>query len=105
MGKPMTPRPMKETFADTFFSPGLPLAPSGSIDGIRRIAAFEHGDHISRCGAAHHEARRARSAADVRREQDVWKADEPGVGLRLALEDVQARAGGAPPPGRCDPCR
>src|SRR5476649_1400139 len=74
----------------TFVSPG-----SSSIYRIRRLATFEHGGHVGGGGVAHHDARRARGAADVRREDHVRELREFGMELRLALEDVETRAGDA----------
>src|ERR1700733_831797 len=62
---------------------------------VRRIAAFEDGGQVGRRGVAHHDARGARGAADVRREDHVREAGELRMEARLALEDVQARAGDA----------
>src|SRR5215831_14060132 len=74
-------------------TPGRWLAPS--IYRIRRIAAFEDGGEVVHRHAAHGEARGARGAADVRREDDVGQRGIERVQRRLALEDVEAGAGDA----------
>src|SRR5260221_13154280 len=67
---------------------------------IRRFAAFEHRGHVGRCRVAHHDARGARSAADVGREHHVGKLREFGVQLRLPPENVGAPPRDTPPPPR-----
>src|SRR5476651_1052155 len=66
-----------------------------SIYRICRLAAFEHRGQVGGRCVAHHDARRARGAADVRREDHVRELREFGIELRLALEDVEPRAGDA----------
>src|SRR5471030_704009 len=110
MWKPITPRPMNATLADIRFScrtgEGRWLVGSRTIAAVaasgmtliyrvRGIPAFEHRGHVGRRGVAHDDARCARGAADVRREDHVREGGEFGIELRLALEDVEPRAGDA----------